>query len=175
MKQRLLLPLIAIFSYSNLFASEYRSGYSGQQNREIKSLSAEDVQQIKAGKGWGLAKAGELNGYPGPSHVLDMAEKLDLTADQLSVMDNLFKSMQLKAIAAGERYLKAERQIDQAFVDKNIDSVSLKKMIDSSAEALAELRYVHLNTHLSTIQLLTRHQTATYNRLRGYGNTHHQH
>ena len=30
----------------------------------------------------GLALAAELNGYPGPSHVLELADKLELSAEQ---------------------------------------------------------------------------------------------
>ena len=30
----------------------------------------------------GLALAGELNGYPGPKHVLELAAELDLSEDQ---------------------------------------------------------------------------------------------
>ncbi|OMH31794.1 hypothetical protein [Motiliproteus sp. MSK22-1] len=174
MKRLQFLLLIAVLS-SPSFATEYRSDYSGQQNREIKSLSIDDIQQIQAGKGWGLAKAAELNGYPGPRHVLDMAEELGLTSDQQETVKTLFELMQTQAVVVGERYLKIERQIDLAFNNKNIDSNSLKKLIDNSAEALAELRYVHLEKHLAVIRQLSQHQVVTYNKLRGYDSGDAQH
>jgi hypothetical protein len=56
--------------------------YAGQQKREIKALSEAEVSAYLDGRGMGLAKAAELNGYPGPAHVLDLAEKLQLTPQQ---------------------------------------------------------------------------------------------
>ena len=51
---------------------EYKSKYIGQERREIKSLSNDDIKELRAGAGWGLAKAAELNGLPGPKHILEM-------------------------------------------------------------------------------------------------------
>src|SRR5687767_11125254 len=52
------------------------SPYVGQEDRAIKALDAKDVDGLLAGSGMGYAKAAELNGYPGPMHVLELAEKL---------------------------------------------------------------------------------------------------
>ncbi len=161
-----------------IYAADYRSDYIGQEQRKIKSLSDEDLAAIQNGKGWGLAKAAELNGYPGPRHVLDMAEELGITDEQRSEMERLFGEMKAQAIAEGERYLIAERRLEEAFRNKTIDQTTLKTLIDSSADALAELRYEHLYTHLKAIRLLSDHQIASYNRLRGYagdGDQHHGH
>jgi len=74
--------LSIIYVNSALAQSEHHSTYSGQEKRWIKSLSSDDVQQLKQGKGWGLAKAAELNGMPGPSHILQMKDKIALTKTQ---------------------------------------------------------------------------------------------
>jgi hypothetical protein len=42
--------------------------YAGQQTRAIKALSSQEEQDLRLGRGMGLAKAAELNGYPGPMH-----------------------------------------------------------------------------------------------------------
>ncbi len=57
------------------------SPYAGEQSRSIKSLSKEDVADYIDGKGMGFAKAAELNGYPGPKHVLELAEQLALLSE----------------------------------------------------------------------------------------------
>src|SRR5262249_20157560 len=44
--------------------------YAGRQTRAIKALSEEDIAPLLNGEGMGMAKAAELNGYPGPKHVL---------------------------------------------------------------------------------------------------------
>ena len=58
--------------------SKYASKYVGQETRKIKSLSADDIAELTKGGGWGLAKAAELNGYPGPAHILEMGSKIGL-------------------------------------------------------------------------------------------------
>src|SRR5262245_58316557 len=68
--------------------------YAGQQNREIKALSPEEIRDLAEGRGMGLAKAAELNGYPGPSHVLELAAPLRLTAEQRAATQALFQRMQ---------------------------------------------------------------------------------
>ena len=41
---------------------------------------------------WASALAAELNGYPGPSHVLELADKLELSTEQRASMQRLFDS-----------------------------------------------------------------------------------
>jgi hypothetical protein len=57
-----------------------QSPYAGMQTRPIKALSKQQVVDLKAGRGMGLALAAELNSYPGPIHVL--SDKLGLTPEQ---------------------------------------------------------------------------------------------
>lgn len=40
--------------------------YAGQQSRDIKALSDEEMKGYLTGAGMGFAKAAELNRYPGP-------------------------------------------------------------------------------------------------------------
>ena len=47
--------------------------HAGEQQREIKALSGQDIQAYENGQGHGFAKAAELNGYPGPMHTLELA------------------------------------------------------------------------------------------------------
>ena len=159
----------ALVMTSLISTNLHASNYAGQEKRDIKSLSIQNIEAIQQGKGWGMAKPAELNGYPGPRHVLDMDEALGLSPDQRADMKRLFKIMQAQAVAAGELYIEAERQLEQAFRKKDVNPDSLRTLIDASAQARADLRYVHLATHLKTIKRLSRHQVATYNQLRGYG------
>jgi hypothetical protein len=56
------------------------SPYAGRQHRAGASLSAEDIETLRGGSAWGLALLAELNGAPGPSHVLQLRDELDLSA-----------------------------------------------------------------------------------------------
>src|SRR5205814_7458023 len=72
--------------------------YAGMQTRSIKALSDQQIADLQAGRGMGLALAAELNGYPGPSHVIELADKLELSADQRRRVQRLFDSMKAEAV-----------------------------------------------------------------------------
>lgn len=142
--------------------------YAGFETRAIKGLSEEDIAQLRAGKGWGLALPAELNGKPGPAHLLELRDQIGLTPEQVEAIEALFAEMQAEAIAAGKRFIRAEAALSDAFAGDDLDEVTLRGLLQASAEARAELRFVHLRQHLATVPLLTGEQIATYNRLRGY-------
>lgn len=142
--------------------------YAGQEDRGISTLSADDIRAIKAGEGWGLAKPAELNGWPGPRHVLDAADALSLTADQHARVEAIFTDMRAKAIKTGADYLAAEAALDTAFRSGEASAEEIARHADVAGAALAALRMVHLEAHLKTAPLLSRHQRAVYATLRGY-------
>src|SRR5687768_9587041 len=58
------------------------SPYAGEEARDIKALSPEEIEGYQKGAGLGYAKPAELNSYPGPLHALEMAERLGLSEEQ---------------------------------------------------------------------------------------------
>jgi Spy/CpxP family protein refolding chaperone len=154
--------------------------YAGQQTRVIASLSDEDVKGFLDGRGMGLAKAAELNGHPGPMHVLDLAEALKLTREQREVVKAAFERMKAKAEALGEAYIAAEKAVDQAFKAGPADAAQVAARVAEANRLLGEVRLSHLEAHVEITPLLTPEQRARYAELRGYtGNGHsggaHQH
>lgn len=142
--------------------------YAGQQQRAIAALSETDVAELLAGRGWGLAKPAELNGWPGPAHVLELADDLSLDPEQRAAVQAVFDAMQAQAQRIGAAYVASEAALDTAFAGDVLSAEELGQRV-AEAEALrAELRAVHLAAHLETRPLLSRHQVVTYNRLRGY-------
>lgn len=61
--------------------------------REIKTLSASDIEELSNGSGWGFAKAAELNGVPGPVHMLEMKTEIGLGEKQVRELENLYEQM----------------------------------------------------------------------------------
>ena len=147
------------------------SPYVGQETRSIKALSPEDVDAYLSGKGMGLAKAAELNGYAGPAHVLELASQLSLTPEQRTRTQALFASMQAKAAGLGRTLVESERELDQLFASKNITSERLAKALGEIANLQAQIRGAHLEAHLAQVGLLTPDQNARYAELRGYKGT----
>src|SRR6266436_8209713 len=94
--------VIAVFAgFSSTALAQTAQPYSGMQSRSIKALSDQQVADLRAGRGMGLALAAELNGYPGPSHVLELADKLGLSADQRARVGQFFESMRQEALPLG--------------------------------------------------------------------------
>ena len=145
-----------------------KSKYAGQQSRTIKSLSEDDIKQLSAGQGWGLAKAAELNGMPGPAHLLEMKKEIKLTPRQEEKIIALYDGMKNKAQALGKQLIEQEAKLNKAFADRTINTTILKKQLSLIADTRKQLRFVHLATHLETPGILTAQQIEKYNALRGY-------
>ncbi len=144
------------------------SPYAGQQTREIKALSSAEQADLLAGKGMGLAKAAELNGYPGPAHVLELAADLGLSAEQRQRTQAVWQTMDARARTLGQQVVDAERELDALFASKQVTRERLATQLDRSGALQAELRAAHLEAHLEQARILTPEQTRRYAALRGY-------
>lgn len=162
------IPLIFSCLLLWIAGAAAQSPYAGEQARQIKSLSDKRITGLEAGHGLGYAKAAELNGYPGPKHVLELANELDLDADQRRRTEALFETMRERASALGRELIEAEAELDAAFDEGEITRKRLAALVSKSARIESELRLVHLQVHLEQHALLSESQIETYVRLRGY-------
>lgn len=142
--------------------------YAGMQNRAIKSLSESDINELRRGGGWGLALAAELNGMPGPFHLLELKDKIPLASDQVDKTQVLLDEMRKAAIPTGERLIAAEKALGSAFATGKVDESSLHRLLADAESARSELRFIHLSQHYKTVLFLTPEQIKRYNVLRGY-------
>ena len=161
--------LVALILTGTIVAAATTQPYAGQDGRDIATLTEKDIDDLLAGRGWGFALSAELNGYPGPTHVLEMAEDLELSADQISRIEEIKTEMAAKAQDLGTEFIAAEAELDAAFEEGAITTETLATLTDAAASIEAELRKIHLGAHLDVTPLLSRHQIVTYNRMRGYG------
>jgi Spy/CpxP family protein refolding chaperone len=162
---RILLTLAMLLACAPVLA---QSPYAGQEARAIKALSAERIAGLEAGQGLGYARAAELNGYPGPKHVLELADELSLTHEQRVRTRELYEAMQRRASALGRQLIAAERALDRAFAERAISPERLGELVSASAQIEGELRAVHLAAHLEQAAVLDEDQVDEYARLRGY-------
>jgi Spy/CpxP family protein refolding chaperone len=142
--------------------------YAGQQSRDIKALSEDEVKQYLAGAGMGYAKPAEMNGHPGPMHVLELADKLALTDAQREATRKLMDEHKAEARALGAKRVAAERQLDALFQSPQVDQGALAAQVRAVAAADAEYRLSHLETHRRMRALLSEQQVKHYGVLRGY-------
>jgi Spy/CpxP family protein refolding chaperone len=166
---RLIIGFIVVAALIAGANAQTASPYAGQQQRTIKALSDRDIKDLLEARGMGLAKAAELNSYPGPLHVLQLAKELALSDAQRATTEALYTAMRNKAQPIGQRIIEAERILDRAFASGRIDAAMLQDQVNAIAALQGELRIVHLETHLTQRALLTSEQIARYDALRGYG------
>lgn len=138
------------------------------QSRAVKALSEQQIADLKAGRGMALALPAELNGYPGPSHTLELADALKLTPQQKVQTQKLFDEMKHQSVMTGAAYLAAEESLDALFKGKTVTLTNMGEAIKRSADAQARLRETHLRYHLLMLEVLSAEQVEAYNRLRGY-------
>lgn len=164
--------LVLISLPVSLEAQHEHAPYAGEQVRAIKAFSPEAVEGLLAGEGMGYALAAELNGIPGPRHVLDLGEELGLSAEQRRMVQEIRSRMREAAVDLGERLVAAERVLDRAFTSGEVTAEEVEQLTGESAAIEGQLRAVHLDAHLETRALLTEEQVEDYGRLRGYGHDH---
>lgn len=165
---KITLSLVLLTFSFTVFPASYTSKYIGETQRKIKTLSPADIDELSNGGGWGLAKAAELNGYPGPVHLLEMADKIGLTSEQREQITTIYNDMKLKATALGNQLINLEAALNDHFSGGTINATMLEAYVDQIEHVRGELRVVHLSAHLQTPQILTSEQVRQYNELRGY-------
>ena len=169
--QRLLVTGALLLASASVLA---QTPYAGMQTRSVKALSEQQVSDLNAGRGMGLALAAELNGYPGPSHVLELADRLELSADQRDRVKALFDSMKAEAQPLGLKLIAQETELDRLFASRTVTPDRLKASTAAIALTQGELRETHLKYHLSTADILSAGQMRKYAELRGYAGDGHQ-
>ena len=143
-------------------------GYAGEERREIKSLSTEEIEQLLQGQGMGLAKAAELNHYPGPRHVLELSGQMELTPEQSTATQAAFERMREEAVRLGRQIVERERALDAMFAKSEIDAGKLRAATSEIAQLQGSLRAAHLAAHLEMRRILSPAQIKKYDELRGY-------
>lgn len=162
---------IAWLALVSLPALAQHQGYAEMKDREIKALSPEQVKQYQAGAGMGFAMPAELNRFPGPMHVLELADQLQLTPEQRARSQALMDAHKAEARAIGAKRVEAERTLEALFRSGQVEEGALAKHVRDAAALEGEYRLSHLETHRRMRALLSDQQVDAYVRLRGYDRT----
>jgi Spy/CpxP family protein refolding chaperone len=165
------LPLVLPWLLSTLAVAavaQHSPGYAEFQQRDIKALSPEQVRDLHEGRGMGLSLPAELNGSPGPMHVLQLRDKLGVTSAQASQIEQVRTEMTAAARRLGASIVQEERALDAAFKSGTADEPMVQSLAERIGALNGELRAAHLVAHLKTRRLLTPTQVAAYDAERGY-------
>ena len=159
---------LALACWPGAAPAQTHQPYAGLNARPVKALSEQQTADLRAGRGMGLALPAELNGYPGPLHVLEYAAALGLSREQRSRTEALIAAMKTEAVPLGERLIAEEAALDGQFRDRTATSGSLGAATEAIGATQAVLRAAHLRYHLLMLDVLTPDQVRRYGELRGY-------
>jgi Spy/CpxP family protein refolding chaperone len=126
------------------------------------------MSQYLSGEGMGYAKAAELNHFPGPAHVLELADRLDLSSEQRAATRKLMDEHKREARAIGAKLVDAERALEALFRNAEVEPAALARAVREASSLEGEYRLSHLETHRRMRALLTEGQVKRYDALRGY-------
>jgi Spy/CpxP family protein refolding chaperone len=150
---------------SSVSWGQHGHGHEGG-HQAAEACSAEFDKVVGEGRGFGLAFAADQNGYPGPLHVLELKDRLKLTADQEAKAQALLHAMFVESKPKSARLLEAEAKLRRLFADRAADDAAVRAAVAEVERARSEVRLVHLLTHLKTRELLTEDQRRIYHEAR---------
>ena len=168
--KRIAMTVVLIVIGGNALAQSHQP-YAGLQSRPVKALSEQQIADLRAGRGMTMALPAELNGYPGPLHVIEHAKALALSSDQTVRMQRLYDDMKGEAVALGERLISQETELDRQFAGRTVTASTLAEATNAIGRTQGELRGTHLRYHLLAVELLTPDQLRRYAELRGYSDS----
>jgi len=138
-------------------------------HQAAQACAVEFDKVVGEGRGFGMAFAADQNGYPGPMHVLELKDRLTLTADQAAKAQALMHAMYSESKPKSARLLEAEAKLRRLFADRAADDAAVRAAVAEVERARGEVRLVHLLTHLKTRDLLTEDQRRLYHEARWSG------
>lgn len=146
------------------------SSYAHSRGAEVTSLTDEEVRALRQGEGMGLARAAELNHFPGPRHLLDLASDLDLSEVQIRRIRAIHDRMKSQAVAKGEDIIKVEKHLAELFASGDPSTRKLTQVTEHLGAMRGQLQAIHLLAHIEAAKELSAGQIREYDRLRGYLN-----
>jgi Spy/CpxP family protein refolding chaperone len=161
------VTVAGLSGYAALTSGQHDHGGGPEQGHQAAQACATEFDKVVGeGRGFGLAFAADQNGYPGPMHVLELKERLKLTADQEATMRQLMHAMFSESRPKSARLLEAEAKLRRLFAERAADDAAVRTAVGEVERARSEVRLVHLLTHLKTRDLLTDEQRRIYHQAR---------
>ncbi len=162
------LPALAHEGHEHGGTPPVAPNYAAPQPREIKALSTQEQRGWMEGENMGMARAAELNGYPGPMMVLEMAQTLKLTPEQAAATRELMTRHKAEVRKLGAELVDAERQLDVAFREHSADAVQVTRLTTQISQLHGRIRASHLQTYVAAAAVLTPEQMQRYMGMHGF-------
>ena len=126
-------------------------------------------ENVRDGRGFGMAFVADQQGYPGPLHVLELKDRLGLSRDQEAKAEGLLAAMFAESRPKSARLLDAEAKLRRLFAGSRPDEAAVRTTVTEVEMARADVRLVHLMFHLKMREALTDEQVRIYREARWGG------
>ena len=168
-KYLIVFLLVGFIIFPPLWAEELSPELknASEEKRKIFTLSDEDIEELKNGRAWGLAKAAELNGAWGPRKVLELKNDLKLSSNQIRKIEDHYDKTKRLAIQQGIQLIELEGELNHYFNEGILTEPILRVLISRLVRIKSKLFFIHLSAHLKTQLILNTNQQSHYNKLRG--------
>jgi Spy/CpxP family protein refolding chaperone len=149
------------------WAQHGHGGGAGERGHgSVQACEAEFEAVVRDGRGFGMAFTADQQGYPGPLHVLELKDRLGLSAEQEAKARAMMHAMFSESRPKGAALLDAEARLRKLFADGTPSEAAVRAAAAEVERARREVRLVHLLTHLKTRDLLTEKQRRIYHEAR---------
>jgi len=145
---------------------ENRGGHQGDRHG---GMQQRQFRALRQGRGTGMARAAEINGYPGPMHVLQLTEELALSDEQVARTREIRDGVRDRAPEIGRQIIAAEQRLASMFAEDRASAAAMDALLEEIAGLRARLRGLHLNAHLEQARVLSDEQIEQYMKLRHSG------
>ena len=132
----------------------------------LQAMSQRDFNGLLAGRGMGLARIADISGYPGPMHVLEMAEELEITEQQREQTQDIMQRMRATAQRRGRELIEAERRLEALFDGGPVQPSAVDAALLEIARLQAQVRASHLHAHIEQARVMSSEQIEQYTELR---------
>lgn len=130
-------------------------------------LSQREAQGLLAGRGMGMARPAEMNGYPGPLHVLELADELALTPEQKQQAREAREQVVTEVPVLGRQIVEKELALDRLFRSGSAEATQIDALTQEISQLRAALRAIHLRAHVVMQRALAVEQVRAYMEARG--------
>lgn len=158
--------LMTTFSHAQSESDTAEEATDASDIEALQAMPRRQFNNLLQGRGMGAARIADLKGYPGPMHVLEMAEELEISDTQREQTEQIMQRMRSTAQQRGRELIEAERKLEALFDGGAVQPSAVDAALLEIANLQAKVRAAHLHAHIEQARVMNDEQIAKYTELR---------
>jgi Spy/CpxP family protein refolding chaperone len=147
-------------------------GGQGMGGGMLGGVSEQEKEALLKGAGLGAGMIAMMNGYPGPKHVLEMGDELELTAAQRESIGKTYGNVKAESVKLGTELVEKDEALTALFTAGSATTGEVGKLSRDIGELQGRVRAAHLNAHVETFDALTPAQREKLSSMQGMHQMH---